>query len=408
MFSRKYDIYQISISLLLLILLILQIWLQLEPIFVACFSLLVSCSLLISSRNSLVHFISFSFMIAYIIIYIISKYLQIPYHYLLYYQNEEIERVLFFLFSFFLLCIFVQRKDIKAISVPSLKFNNISGPLLIAAIGISLFGVLKAWPPSSEYNINSSSSSLFEYSVIPAVLGIVFSANRQQRLIFVTLVICCFCPLLFGRRGPALMFFWLLLAYLSIWRNFSLKSMITLLVASGLTIRVFALVRAGYELTLFNLLLGGASAMSNHQGGVIVSSNTYLGLVMDGTWDIWTRLEMVLGAIFSWLPYSVNPFPAVYAHIFVRDYAVIPGSGGLPFVYLYIWGGITLLVIGCIFLAYLLTYRSINSRYSYLFYLVAWSTFPRWFAYSLPALIKFTILGLLILILINIIIKGLK
>jgi len=400
--------YQICLSLALFIILILQIWLQIKPVFLAYFSLFISCSLLLSSRNSLVHFISFSFMIAYIIIYIISEYLQVPYHYLLLYQDEDIERVLFLLFSTFLLCIYALRKNIKTKSVPKLQYNNISGPLLIAAISISLFGVLKAWPPSSEYSISSSSSSLFEYSVIPAVLGVVFSANRRQRLIIVTLAICCFCPLLFGRRGPALMFFWLLLAYLSIWRNFSLKSMITLLVISGLTIRIFALVRAGYELTPFNLLLGGASAMSNHQGGVIVSSNTYLAFIIDGTWDVWTRLEMFLGAIVSWLPYSVNPFPAVYAHIYVRDYAVIPGSGGLPFVYLYIWGGITLLVIGCILLGYLLTYRSINSRYSYLLYLVAWSTFPRWFAYSLPALIKFTILGLLFLVFINVIIKGLK
>jgi hypothetical protein len=148
--------------------------------------------------------------------------------------------------------------------------------------------------------------------------------------------------------------------------------------------------------------------MSNHQGGVIVSSNTYLTLVAEGLWDIWIRIEMLLGAFFSWLPSSLNPFPSVYVQIFVRDFAIIPGSGGFPFVYLYIWGGPLLLILGSFYLAKLITQRNLDSRFKYATYLLVWATFPRWFAYSLPTLIKFYLLMLALIAIYLLLKKGLN
>ena len=134
------------------------------------------------------------------------------------------------------------------------------------------------------------------------------------------------------------MYFWLFTFVLSLTYKSSFK-IILLLVLSIIIFRVFGVLRAGIDINLISLMLGAlpGEPMANHQGGVMVSSVTYIGLVEEQVWDWYIRLSMFLGAILSGIPYAIHPFPEVFIHIFVKDYAQIPGSGGFPFVYAYVW-----------------------------------------------------------------------
>jgi hypothetical protein len=69
------------------------------------------------------------------------------------------------------------------------------------------------------------------------------------------------------------------------------------------------------------------------------------------------------------------------------EFTPIPGNGGLPGVYLYIWGGALGVLIGSLLLNYF--FRNVGKhRYISIFVLFMLVTFPRWYAYNMIILIK--------------------
>lgn len=205
-----------------------------------------------------------------------------------------------------------------------------------------------------------------------------------------------------------MMYFWLFLVVFTL--NYRIKVFHLVAVALFiLFIRMFALLRAGSDLTLANFVFGSmtAGAMSNHQGGVIVSSVTYLGLVEDGIWGWADRFNMALGSLFAFLPYTSNPFPEAFIHRYVQGFANIPGSGGFPFVYAYLWGGLLMVSLVAYCLRRLVSNEGLSITMA-LVKLVVLAMFPRWYAYTLPVLIKFIILSFFLGLLLDLLLRKKK
>ena len=80
---------------------------------------------------------------------------------------------------------------------------------IITCIGLILLAVFSAWPPVlSGYNVGSRSSSLFEYSIIPAVVAaLAVKTTMEKRLLYLILFAGVLTPLLFGRRAVSIIFF---------------------------------------------------------------------------------------------------------------------------------------------------------------------------------------------------------
>ncbi len=376
-----------------------------NPVFPAVLSIIICSAYAVRFRKNIYLIISIVFIMAYPVIYVISNILNIPYHYLLNYQQSNLEYIVFLTMAMFIVVVFGRFDKKMKLHIPMLDNKRWSYASAIFAIFLVCIGILSAWPPVlSGYSVESSSSQLFEYALIFLALSVVLKMpNIKDKnlwkfnlFILLTLVFCMAAPLLFGRRGPALMYFWLGMLILSL--NFDAKLLrIVLVLFVMVLMRLFALDRAGVELNFSNFILGSAGglAMSNHQGGVIVSSVTYLGLVESGVWDWGVRLKMGLGALLSFIPYTYHPFQEVFVHRFVRDYATIPGSGGFPFIYAYLWGGYFLVALISLFIRYIIWNQS-NSIAINLCKVVTLSMLPRWYAYTLPVLIKFIVLSFLL------------
>ncbi len=351
-----------------------------------------------NTRHRLV-FLFLLFVLAYPAVFILSKYMDLPYHYLTYYQDPYLESLLFsygiiFFSLFFLGVRYKENQEYLSVNIfsPSLFWISFSISLFLLFLGTAL-----AWPPQvSDYSVDSRSSSLFEYAVIPAVLSMLLAKKRSNIIgLYLLFAIGIILPLLFARRGVSIIFF--IMLFYCITRNIkSPFSIIVIMIFAFLGYRLFALLRADIGFTLASLVgVHGADVLSNHQGGVIVASVTYLGLVHDEVWDMIFRAKSALGLMFvPYIPSALNPFREVFLHLEALKITVIPGSGGFPFVYLSIWGGVIYVMIGALVMRWILFNRSSNPHLVML-RAVMLVSFPRWYAYSLPVGFKYAVLALI-------------
>ena len=340
------------------------------------------------------------FCLTYPLVFLLAKYLQVPYHYLLHYQDPKLELILIsngiIFFSLFFWGITSKRSKIPlTLQTTDRSLYWLS---LCAAGGFILLGVVAAWPPVlTGYSVESNSSSLFEYAVIPAVICVLVAHTpREKKLLYFLILIGIITPLLFARRGVSIIFFVILFHQVTKkiknpWLIFAS------LFAAYLGFRVFALARGDIAFSVAAFFgMHSDAGLSNHQGGVIVSSVTYLGLIDTGLWDIYFRIQSALGLFFApFLPSSLNPFPQVFLHLEALKVASIPGSGGFPFVFLFVWGGVGYVIIGALAMRWALfnTYINPSLTCAKLIILVS---FPRWYAYSLPVGFKYFLMALII------------
>lgn len=340
------------------------------------------------------------FCLAYPMTFLLSKHLDVPYHYILEYQDPKLELILWANGIVFFSVFFFSIKSTKSQLLMQLQATDRSlyWAALTTSIGLILLAVINAWPPIiSGYSVESRSSSLFEYSIIPAVIAaLVAKSKKEKQFIYLLILIGILSPLLFMRRGVSIIFFTLMFYQ----ATRSVKNPAIIIVAlSGafLAFRSIALIRSGLEISFASILgLHLNEAMSNHHGGAIVSSVTYLGLIDGEVWDFVFRFRSALGLSFTpFVPFSLNPFPQVFLHLEALKVANIPGSGGFPFVFLYVWGGIVFVLLGAAAMRWVMfnTYRNPALISIKLIMLVS---FPRWYAYSLPIGFKYVVITFVI------------
>lgn len=360
---------------------------------------------LVSNVQQIIRFRQFDYIVAFLIFgllywfFMIPYYFyDIPYHYLRDYQTVALTNSIIIL-QLFLLRVMFFGIDAKRLQVPRLaitpRHNSLVffGSIVLLLIFIGL--IIRTTPivfVSDGYSIETQSSSLLEYALIP-LIGAYLYANTQGKrfVLFMVAMIFLLLPLLYGKRLAFLMVA-LLIFNLFFSGKFKLKSIVFMALFLYLLLRFFALLRVGMgEEINWSFLIFGISKngiMSNNHGGVMVSSVTYLSLIEQGIYDWGFRLKSLLGTVIGTLiPSSMN-FEEAYINLYTLKYtANIPGNGGFTAVYLYLWGGVFAIIFGGLLFNRLLRNPK-QSRLIAVYFIFMMATFPRWYSYNMFILLK--------------------
>ncbi len=270
------------------------------------------------------------------------------------------------------------------------------------------FVILKTTPIAifaSEYSLETKSSSLLEYALIPLIGAYLYSDTKIKKSIFFLLAMCfLLLPLLYGKRLAFLMIA-LLIFNLFFSKKIKIKTILIGVISLSIALRLFALFRVGLtgdNIDWLFLVLGIKNeVMSNNQGGVMVCSVTYLNLINEGVFDFYFRVKSLLG-VFSniFLPSSMN-FEETYINLYTMKYiTAIPGNGGFTSVYLYLWGGILAVIWGALAFNKILR-NPRKSRLVAVYGIFVMATFPRWYAYNMLILVKMGFWLLLFIVLLD-------
>jgi hypothetical protein len=361
-------------------------------IFIAIFS---SIQLISRYKQEDYLVIFFIFSILYWIYLIPYYFFGIPYHYLLEFQTIQYTNIIVFLQVLMLrLMFFGIRPNNLKIPREVFSFRNNSliyyGAIVILVIMLPI--TLATNPPnlSGNYSLETKSSSWFEYSIIFIIIAGVYSSTKLKQILLISIsIIYIFMPLLYGKR---LAFLMLSLTVFNLFfaGKFKLKQILFLAIVGFLFVRVFAGLRVGIEnMNILQFLLGvtDKGIMSNNQGGVVVCTTTYYGLIQQDVFDIVFRVKSFIGTFTGiFLPSSLN-FDEAYVNLVAMEVSNIPGNGGFSSIYLYIWGGLIGVVLGSLIFNFLIR-KSSYSRLAAIYFIFVLATFPRWYAYNMFILLK--------------------
>lgn len=290
-------------------------------------------------------------------------------------------------------------------SIPSNK--NILGFItfsiicaLIIIFGLSGTNIFE----SGGYGLGDTSrSTLYEYFILFFLLTYYYSAkNKLQLAILISLgIIYILKSLLYGGRVEVIMF--LLLCFLILTCDFKLKISPAIVIIGCLLFYYINQVFSGIRSNPFPLLEGKYSFylnpykyysdststfISSNEGDVFQASVRLIGLMENGLLDYFTRFKAFIGFIFSivvpssWLPEEASL-------ITYKKDIYNSGGGGLIAVYFYCFFGWLGPVIISAYILWSSRFTTIyKSVYLKLYFLMIFSTFPRWFAYNPIILFK--------------------
>lgn len=347
------------------------------------------------------------FAISYIVFLLISELLNIPYHLYQEYQTESlITKVLCMQsISLRLMLLGLPKKnmELRPPYFPQ-KNNSLVFWGLIFGLGLmiplAVIGKSTLITSAGGYGAESESSIFFEYCLPFFICAWIYAnTSSKKKILFMMMVVFLILPLLFGRRLPFIMV-GLLLFHLFFIRHFTYKSLTPLLFGVFVLLSILAVLRVGSGVDVGGSVINVSEhgVMANNQGGVLVSAVSYIGLIDEGFFDLEFRLKSFLGFLTSPFLPSSQALPETFVNFSAMEFTPIPGNGGLPGVYLYIWGGALGVLIGSLLLNYF--FRNVGKhRYISIFVLFMLVTFPRWYAYNMIILIKmgFWLMFLLVL-----------
>lgn len=362
-------------------------------LFSFCF---INIFLIIKVRFSNSLFVLAIFAFFYPLVIFIAEILSVNYHIYTNYQTKELTLKVLLIQTISLRLTLFNLKITPANSYK--RFVNIeqrNNGLIYYSLILCLFTMMvasthgKATVLNGTYSAESDSSIFFEYC-IPFIIGawLYAGSNFKNKLLFLVCIIFAVLPLLYGRRLPFLMVS-LLIAQLYFLHRFSYRSVFLLVMLGFVGLSFIALFRIGGDGSIVGALLNinQSGVMENNQGGVIISAASYLGLIQDGFFDIEYRAMSFLGIMTS--PFTAGDFsiPETYVNFSAMKYTPIPGNGGLPGVYFFIWGGWLGVFIFSILINYFIRTKN-SSRYLGVYTMFLLVTFPRWYAYNMIIIIK--------------------
>ena len=334
------------------------------------------------------------FSLSYLLYMLAFYFFDIPYHYLLKYQKVIYTNNVLLLHVFFIRLMFfgLTPNDI-GISRLNLKTkNNNLIFILISGILIIMFPIsIIISPPSigATYTGDIKSSIWLEYCIIFIIIGGVF-ANSRKKIFFLLIISSAYVllPLLYGRRLQSIMI--ILTLFVLFFRNkIKVKYILVFSFCAFVFMRLYASIRVGVDMPIADSILSidDEGVMGNNQGGVFVCSTTYWGLIQEGVFDLSFRVKSLFGVFSSiFLPASLN-LKEAYINFQALTHTAIPGNGGFPSIYLFIWGGYLGVIIGALILNRIIRNKK-NSNAIFIYTVFLFSTFPRWHSYNLLILIK--------------------
>ena len=334
-------------------------------------------------------FLFFSFTyIAYIQLY---YYFEIPYHYLLETQSLINTNTVLILHTIFTTLIFLGQsegfqnfRNIQSRKSPPIFFTNI----LILLIMLPISVVLSPPELGQNYSGEVQSSVWIEYCIVfMLVAGLYAFTPLEKKILFAVLMVYLLLPILYDRRLQFIMYVLVIFAlYLN--GRFSNRFIFLGLVGCFVLIRWYASVRMGSGLSVLASIgsVDDKGVMGNNQGGVFVASTVYIQLIKDGVFDAVFAVKSLFGVLLSFmLPASLN-FTETYINLSALNYRALPGNGGFPGVYFYLWGGIFGCLLGGLLFRHLLF--GTGGRLAIATSLLLFVTFPKWHSYSLLITVK--------------------
>jgi hypothetical protein len=362
---------------------------------VFCISLLSNIQLLYKYRKVDIFFIFLGFSFIHIFYIFVYYFFDIPYHYILKYQTLYNTNKIIFI-QFIVLRLIFNGVSSKNYIIPRLNLLPIKNKyafwiflfILIILIPISNSGLSTI---SSDYSIETKSSIWFEYSVIFIIIASLYANTKIKTHTLKTIGFIFMCmPLLYGKRLAFLMV-GLTLFNLYYSGKIKTKYLLFLFIGGFLVLRSFAVIRsnglAGLSVQSVIFSVNNSGTLSNGPGGVLVSSVTYFGLIKEGIFNLVFSLKSFIGMFLSILiPSSLN-IPETYVNTQALKYENIPGNGGFPGIYFYLWGRYIGVFIGSLLLNFFIKKSQYSTKYA-IYGVFLLSTFPRWYTYNMHILIK--------------------
>lgn len=334
------------------------------------------------------------FVFTYLLYMIPYYFYGIPYHYLTDYQRADYTNNVLFLKIIFTRLVFfgISSKELGLSRLVIKKTNssfvfNLLIFILVIMVPISLL----MYPPKSgvAYTGEVQSSIWLEYCIIFIIIcGLYCNTKRRKQILIIVSSIYVLLPFLYSRRLQSIMI--VLTLFMLFYRDrFKVKHIILLTVIAFLGFRLYASIRMDMSMSLFESIMSvdDEGVMGNNQGGVLVCSSTYWGLIQQGVFDWAFRFKSLMGVFMSIiLPASFN-FEETYINFEALKHAPIPGNGGFTSIYLFIWGGYFGVLLGGVIFNSILRNNK-NSRNVFVYTIFMFSTFPRWHSYNMFILVK--------------------
>lgn len=318
----------------------------------------------------------------------------IPYHYYMEYQTHyNTNSVVIFQFLFQIIAISKSKlsNHNKFEDIINCKKNDFIFIFNILLLLIMAFISIKGRNLSNynSYDVDTSSSILFEYCIIVLICARKYAVGLSRVVaLFSVGCLFVFLPLFLGKRGPFLMN-GICLFFLFFHGKVNRKTLCFGILSVFFLMSLFALLRKSVNDASFIYILlniGDDGIMSNNQGGVMVSSVAYFGLIDAGVFDWVFRLKSFVGNIFAvFLPASYN-FPETFVNRVALEHTAIPGNGGFPGLYSYLWLGYFGLIIPL--LLHLVFKFRVKNEVIFYYFIMVMATFPRWYAYNMFVLLK--------------------
>lgn len=251
---------------------------------------------------------------------------------------------------------------------------------------------------------NVVNTSLYGYGIIPLLVGVLFSDTKVKRnLIFSLCAIYIVKDLIYGGRVDSIQL--CIGLYLIYFRfRWSFKKTLAIACAGFAVMSIWGIFRAavgqgiGYAYDRFINDIGGDS----NSNEVFYSSMRIIYMIEQGILGFSERVQALVGFIESvFLPYSWLPDIANLSSW--KQHSIGSGGGGLISVFAYAMFG----WVGIFIIAYLIgkafrRFQESKGKPFFTFWAVlVLATAPRWFAYYPIALVKMSLFGSILYVVIN-------
>ncbi len=297
----------------------------------------------------------------------------------------------------------------------ALFFLSFSVLLFIVVFGQSGDSILSSGGYGKSTVTRFLNLSIYEYYLIFYIIAYKYSNGNKNKIIMINIASIPYIlkNLLFGGRIESLqlllLMFLMYYDYRITYKKIAVFSLIAFYVFDlwgRIRGNPAVLVSGDYSYLMpFNYFTQNSGVLGSHQGDVFHNTVVFFGLFKDGIFDLNYRINSFLCFMVSvfipnkYLPQEYNLW------VFSKSIGIRAGGGGLISGIIFTWLGVFGVILTGVFLAAIINYynkiisdkRHLHNEYFVIYFMLAITTFPRWFAYSPITLFKLCLYGIVVL-----------
>jgi hypothetical protein len=252
---------------------------------------------------------------------------------------------------------------------------------------------------------SADASSMYAYATIPLLIGLVYSNNRTRRIItFGVMAVYILKDLAFGGRIDSIIL--IIASYIIYFRHVMSRKLTLICIYAGL---VLNLVWGAYRLSvnssdLMELTSEAATNVSVGTGNsafVYFASMRILYMIQGGILTLQDRIQSFVEFLLSVVvPYKyLSPLANLAFYNQTNYYS---GGGGLFPIFIYTWLGLVGVIVSGVFVGKFVN-SFLNNRnispYKFIYCTLLVAAVPRWYAYYPINMIKYCLVGVVFLFL---------